>query len=45
MFSSQAIRESVSKAQHDLAAASSEVAKAEAQIALECLEALQKSVD
>ncbi|BFY99537.1 hypothetical protein BsWGS_02577 [Bradybaena similaris] len=40
-----AIRESVSKAQHDLAAASSEVAKAEAQIALECLEALQKSVD
>uniref|UniRef100_A0A0B6ZNW0 ATP synthase F(1) complex subunit delta, mitochondrial n=1 Tax=Arion vulgaris TaxID=1028688 RepID=A0A0B6ZNW0_9EUPU len=42
---SAAIREGVSKAQHELAAATSEVTKAEAQIALECYEALQKALD
>ncbi|PVD35766.1 hypothetical protein C0Q70_02729 [Pomacea canaliculata] len=41
----QAIREGVTKAQHDLSAASSDRAKAEAQIALECYEALQKAVE
>jgi F-type H+-transporting ATPase subunit delta len=40
-----AVREGISKAQHELTAASSEVAKAQAQIALECFEALQKALD
>merc|ERR1712183_335249 len=39
-----AIKDSLSKAQSDLSSASSETAKAEAQIAIECLEALQKAV-
>merc|ERR1712055_658789 len=41
----QAIREGLSKAQIDVTAASSEEAKAEAQIALECYEALQKAAE
>ncbi|XP_005109244.1 ATP synthase subunit delta, mitochondrial [Aplysia californica] len=40
-----AIREGFSKAQQELSSASSETAKAEAQIALECYEALQKALD
>merc|ERR1712244_9905 len=39
-----AIREAMSKAASDLSSASSETAKAEAQIAMECYEALQKAV-
>merc|ERR1711963_581574 len=41
----QAIRDGVSKAQADVNAASSERAKAEAQIALECYEALAKALE
>ena len=41
----QAVREGVSKAQQEVAAATSEKAKAEAQIALECYEALQKAIE
>jgi len=42
---SQAIREGASKAAQDLLSASTDVAKAEASIALECYDALQKAVD
>jgi F-type H+-transporting ATPase subunit delta len=41
----QAVREGAAKAAQDLLSASSEVAKAEAQIALDCYDALQKAVD
>ncbi|XP_064606292.1 ATP synthase subunit delta, mitochondrial-like [Liolophura sinensis] len=41
----QAIREGLSKAQQDLSSASSEKAKAEAEIALECYESLQKALE
>ena len=44
-FSTQAVRDGVSKAQQEVNAASSEKAKAEAQIALECYEALQKALE
>ncbi|XP_059178546.1 ATP synthase subunit delta, mitochondrial-like [Physella acuta] len=40
-----AIREGLTKAQHEVTSASSETAKAEAQIAVECFEALQKAVE
>ncbi|XP_064625013.1 ATP synthase subunit delta, mitochondrial-like [Lineus longissimus] len=39
----QAIREGLTKAQQELTSASSEVAKAEAQVAIDCYEALQKA--
>jgi len=41
----QAVRDGAAKAAQDLISASSEVAKAEAAIALECYDALQKAVD
>jgi len=41
----QAVRDGASKAAQDLLSAGSDVAKAEAQIALECYDALQKAVD
>ena len=41
----QAVREGATKAAQELASASSEEAKAEAQIAVECYEALQKAVE
>jgi F-type H+-transporting ATPase subunit delta len=41
----QAVRDGAMKAAQDLLSASSEIAKAEASIALECYEALQKAVD
>jgi F-type H+-transporting ATPase subunit delta len=41
----QAVREGLQKAQSEVLAASSEQAKAEAQIALECYESLQKALD
>merc|ERR1711920_251888 len=44
-FDASAIREGLSKAQSDLASASSETAKAEAQIAVECYEALAKAME
>lgn len=44
-FFTQAVRDGVSKAQQEVNAASSEKAKAEAQIALECYEALQKALE
>ncbi|GAB1607181.1 ATP synthase subunit delta, mitochondrial-like [Argonauta hians] len=40
-----AIREGLAKAQQDVGSAATESAKAEAQIALECYEALQKAVE
>merc|ERR1712154_276721 len=40
-----AISDSLSKAQSDLSSAASETAKAEAQIAIECLEELKKAVE
>ena len=40
----QAIRDGMSKASQELSSASSEAAKAEAQIAVECFEALEKAV-
>ncbi|XP_014787876.1 ATP synthase subunit delta, mitochondrial [Octopus bimaculoides] len=40
-----AIRDGLAKAQQDLSAASTDAAKAEAQIALECYEALQKALE
>nr|AOR07082.1 mitochondrial ATP synthase subunit delta precursor [Mesenchytraeus antaeus] len=42
---SQAIREGAAKAAQDLLSASSDFAKAEASIALECYDALQRAVD
>merc|ERR1712154_371742 len=44
-FDAAAIREGLSKAQSDLASASSETSKAEAQIAIECYEALAKAME
>jgi F-type H+-transporting ATPase subunit delta len=41
----QAVREGATKAAQDLLSASTDVAKAEASIALECYDALQKAVD
>ena len=41
----QAIREGISKASQDLSAASTDTAKAEAQIALDCYEAMQKAAE
>lgn len=41
----QAIREGLNKAQQDLASASADVAKAEAGIAVECYEELQKAME
>ncbi|KAK7099757.1 ATP synthase subunit delta, mitochondrial-like [Littorina saxatilis] len=41
----QAVREGISKATQEVNAAASEKAKAEAQIALECYEALQKALE
>ena len=41
----EAVREGLQKAQSEVSAASSEQAKAEAQIALECYESLQKALD
>ncbi|KAL8596956.1 ATP synthase subunit delta, mitochondrial [Nucella lapillus] len=41
----QAIREGVTKAHQEVSSATSEKAKAEAQIALECYEALQKALE
>jgi len=41
----QAVRDGATKAAQDLASASSEVAKAEAVIAIECYEALQKAIE
>jgi len=41
----QAIRDGASKAAQDLLSASSEIAKAEANIALECYDSLQKAVE
>jgi len=41
----QAIRDGATKAAQDLLSASSEISKAEANIALECYDALQKAVD
>lgn len=41
----QAVRDGAAKAAQDLLSASSEAAKAEATIALECYDALQKAVD
>ncbi|KAI8773135.1 ATP synthase subunit delta mitochondrial [Biomphalaria glabrata] len=40
-----AVREGLTKAQQEVASASSESAKAQAQIAVECYEALQKAVE
>lgn len=40
-----AIKEGLSKAQQDMTSAGSEKAKAEAQIAVECYEALQKALE
>ena len=39
-----AVRDGLAKAQQDMSSASSEKAKAEAQIAVECYEALQKAM-
>ena len=41
----QAIREGAAKAASEVSAASSETAKAEAEIAVECYEALQKAIE
>jgi F-type H+-transporting ATPase subunit delta len=41
----QAVRDGAAKAAQDLLSAGSDVAKAEAQIAMECYDALQKAVD
>ncbi|XP_076463233.1 ATP synthase F(1) complex subunit delta, mitochondrial-like [Babylonia areolata] len=41
----QAVRDGVNKAQQEISAATSDKAKAEAQIALECYEALQKALE
>ena len=41
----QAVRDGLSRAQGEASSASSEQAKAEAQIAVECYEALQKAMD
>jgi len=41
----QAIRDGATKAAQDLLSAGSEAAKAEAQIALDCYEALQKATE
>ena len=41
----QAVRDGAAKAAQDLISASTDVAKAEAAIALECYDALQKAVD
>lgn len=43
-MSPQAVREGLSKATSDLASASTDLGKAEAQIAVECYEELQKAV-
>ena len=40
----QAIRDEANRAAQELSSASSEKAKAEAEIAMECIEALQKAV-
>lgn len=40
-----AIKDGLAKAQQDMSAASTDKAKAEAQIAVECFEALQKSLE
>lgn len=45
MFVLQAIRDGATKAAQDLLSAGSDQAKAEAQIALECYDALQKAID
>ncbi|KAH9496821.1 ATP synthase subunit delta, mitochondrial [Bulinus truncatus] len=44
-FDTAAVREGLSKAQQEAASASSESAKAQAQIAVECYEALQKALE
>ena len=41
----QAVREGLTKATQNSQSASGDVAKAEAQIALECYEAMQKAID
>ena len=43
-ISLQAIRDGMSKAQQEVSGASSEQARAEAQIAVECFEALEKAL-
>jgi len=43
-FDSKAVKDGLSKSQRELASASSEKARAEAQIAVECYEALEKAV-
>ncbi|KAK7495011.1 hypothetical protein BaRGS_00013651 [Batillaria attramentaria] len=44
-FDSHAVREGLIKANHELGSATSDRAKAEAQIAVDCYEALQKALD
>merc|ERR1711976_639402 len=43
-FDAQEVREGLAKAQHEVSSASTEQAKAEAQIAVECYEELQKAL-
>ena len=45
MYYLQAVRDGAAKATQDALSASTDVAKAEAQIAIECYEALQKAVE
>ena len=44
MFSFQAVRSGLSKAQNDLTLAPNDKAKAEVQIAIDCYEALQQAI-